>query len=286
MPIQGSLRAVAAASRLALGPLQAEVADLLRSLAAVQRTLDAMPANDGDSFRQVHTPQIGLSFTLSCCACSYRVPQLEFYCFLETRRHSLTWIAAIMTRLHGCAAIQAAISVAKTPCSCWHCFEANKCMQCQDGSVLGNKRLLNMQVMIAFHKRAEKKVASLEADLAAAVAAFGQLAAYVNGTAKASVSDPQAFFTVLITFARDLDIAHSEVTTAEQKVLDLALARLFFPMWLVSLPAKTGKVHLQKEYIILSPGTKYPSRALPCVCTFCCVECFVSVKVVCYWCSS
>lgn len=53
MPIKGSLSAVAAASRLALGPLQAEVADLRRSLAAIQRTLSALPQDDTDSFRQV-----------------------------------------------------------------------------------------------------------------------------------------------------------------------------------------------------------------------------------------
>ena len=53
MPIQGSLSAVAAASRLALGPLQADVADLRRSLAALQRTLSAMPQDSTDSFRQV-----------------------------------------------------------------------------------------------------------------------------------------------------------------------------------------------------------------------------------------
>ena len=53
MPIKGSLAAVAAASRLALGPLQAEVADLRRSLAAIQRTLSALPQDDTDSFRQV-----------------------------------------------------------------------------------------------------------------------------------------------------------------------------------------------------------------------------------------
>ncbi|CAL8464050.1 g3585 [Coccomyxa elongata] len=124
MPIQESLRKVAAASRLALGPLQAEVADLRRSLAALQRTLTAMPDQPGDTFKQV---------------------------------------------------------------------------------------------MSGFQASAAERVTRLEQELAAAVAAFGQLAAYVNGTAKASVSDPQAFFTVLITFARDLDIAHSEVVAADEK---------------------------------------------------------------------
>ncbi|BDA49172.1 probable disheveled-associated activator of morphogenesis 1 at N-terminal half [Coccomyxa sp. Obi] len=124
MPIQGSLRQVAAASRLALGPLQAEVADLRRSLAALQRTLTAMPDQPGDTFKQV---------------------------------------------------------------------------------------------MSGFQASAAERVTRLEQELAAAVAAFGQLAAYVNGTAKASVSDPQAFFTVLITFARDLDIAHSEIAAADEK---------------------------------------------------------------------
>ncbi len=72
--------------------------------------------------------------------------------------------------------------------------------------------------MSGFQASAAERVTRLEQELAAAVAAFGQLAAYVNGTAKASVSAPQAFFTVLITFARDLDIAHSEVVAADEKV--------------------------------------------------------------------
>lgn len=76
--------------------------------------------------------------------------------------------------------------------------------------------------MSGFQASAAERVARLEQELAAAVAAFGQLAAYVNGTAKASVSDPQAFFTVLITFARDLDIAHSEIVAADEKVRLLA----------------------------------------------------------------
>jgi hypothetical protein len=83
-----------------------------------------------------------------------------------------------------------------------------------------------MQVMSAFHARAGEQVASLEADLSAAVAAFGQLAAYVNGAANASVSDPQAFFTVLITFARDLDIAHKEIISAGKMVRDDSLHAL------------------------------------------------------------
>lgn len=56
MPIQESLRKVAAASRLALGPLQAEVADLRRSLTALQRILTAMPDQPGDTFKQVSQP--------------------------------------------------------------------------------------------------------------------------------------------------------------------------------------------------------------------------------------
>lgn len=53
MPVQGSLSAVAAASRLVLGPLQAEVADLRRSLNALRHTLDSMHVSNGDSFREV-----------------------------------------------------------------------------------------------------------------------------------------------------------------------------------------------------------------------------------------
>jgi len=55
MPVQGSLRAVAAASRLVLGPLQAEVADLRRSLNALRHTLDSMHVSNDDSFREVST---------------------------------------------------------------------------------------------------------------------------------------------------------------------------------------------------------------------------------------
>lgn len=94
--------------------------------------------------------------------------------------------------------------------------------RCRDSPHLGQTRVGVAQVMSAFHSSAEERVARLEAELAAAVAGFAQLAAYVNGSARSSVSDPQAFFTVLITFARDLDIAHAENTAADQRVRSAA----------------------------------------------------------------
>lgn len=76
----------------------------------------------------------------------------------------------------------------------------------------------NAQEMRAFHAEADLSVGSLKAALAAGQEQFGLLAAYVNGAAKTSVSDPQAFFAMLLTFARDLDNAHRDNLAADEQV--------------------------------------------------------------------
>ena len=72
--------------------------------------------------------------------------------------------------------------------------------------------------MRAFHAEAELSIEKLRLQLAAAQEQFAQLAAYVNGAAKTSVSEPQAFFAMLLTFARDLDSAHMDNLAADEQV--------------------------------------------------------------------
>jgi hypothetical protein len=64
MPIQGSLQSVAAASRLAIGPLAAEVCELRTSLDQLQRMLTSLPDHPQDSFKQVTM----LSSATSACS--------------------------------------------------------------------------------------------------------------------------------------------------------------------------------------------------------------------------
>ena len=72
--------------------------------------------------------------------------------------------------------------------------------------------------MKAFHAEADLSIAKLTQQLASAQELFAELAAYVNGAAKTSVSDPQAFFAMLLTFARDLDSAHRDTQAADEEV--------------------------------------------------------------------
>ncbi len=72
--------------------------------------------------------------------------------------------------------------------------------------------------MKAFHAEADLSIAKLRQQLASAQEHFAELAAYVNGAAKTSVSDPQAFFAMLLTFARDLDSAHRDNQAADEEV--------------------------------------------------------------------
>ena len=72
--------------------------------------------------------------------------------------------------------------------------------------------------MKAFHAEADLSIEKLKLQLASAQEQFAQLAAYVNGAAKTSVSDPQAFFAMLLTFARDLDSAHRDNLAADEQV--------------------------------------------------------------------
>jgi hypothetical protein len=72
--------------------------------------------------------------------------------------------------------------------------------------------------MTNFHEVADARLLRLENELVAAKSQFQELAAYVNGAAKSSVSDPQAFFSMLYTFAKDLDAAHADNTAADEKV--------------------------------------------------------------------
>ena len=65
---------------------------------------------------------------------------------------------------------------------------------------------------------AKLSIEKLQLDLASALEHFAQLAAYVNGAAKTSVSEPQAFFSMLLTFARDLDAAHRDNLAADEQV--------------------------------------------------------------------
>lgn len=75
-----------------------------------------------------------------------------------------------------------------------------------------------LQEMKAFHAEADLSIEKLRMQLASAQEQFAQLAAYVNGAAKTSVSDPQAFFAMLLTFARDLDSAHRDNLAADEQV--------------------------------------------------------------------
>lgn len=77
---------------------------------------------------------------------------------------------------------------------------------------------LHAQEMKAFHAEADLSIEKLKLQLASAQEQFAQLAAYVNGAAKTSVSDPQAFFAMLLTFARDLDSAHRDNVAADEQV--------------------------------------------------------------------
>jgi len=77
---------------------------------------------------------------------------------------------------------------------------------------------LHAQEMKAFHAEADLSIEKLKLQLAQAQEQFAQLAAYVNGAAKTSVSDPQAFFAMLLTFARDLDTAHRDNGAADEQV--------------------------------------------------------------------
>ena len=72
--------------------------------------------------------------------------------------------------------------------------------------------------MKAFHAEADLSIEKLRLQLASAQEQFAHLAAYVNGAAKTSVSDPQAFFAMLLTFARDLDSAHRDNLAADEQV--------------------------------------------------------------------
>ena len=78
--------------------------------------------------------------------------------------------------------------------------------------------------MRAFHAEADLSIEKLKLQLASAQEQFAQLAAYVNGAAKTSVSDPQAFFAMLLTFARDLDSAHRDNLAADEQVSALPVA--------------------------------------------------------------
>ena len=78
-----------------------------------------------------------------------------------------------------------------------------------------------LQEMKAFHAEADLSIAKLRQQLASAQEHFAELAAYVNGAAKTSVSDPQAFFAMLLTFARDLDSAHRDNLAADEEVRTL-----------------------------------------------------------------
>ena len=75
--------------------------------------------------------------------------------------------------------------------------------------------------MKAFHAEADLSIAKLTQQLNSAQEHFAELAAYVNGTAKTSVSDPQAFYAMLLTFARDLDNAHRDNLAADDEVCSL-----------------------------------------------------------------
>ena len=83
---------------------------------------------------------------------------------------------------------------------------------------------MHAQEMRAFHAEADLSIEKLQLQLASAQEQFAQLAAYVNGAAKTSVSDPQAFFTMLLTFARDLDSAHRDNLAADEQVSALSVA--------------------------------------------------------------
>ncbi len=80
------------------------------------------------------------------------------------------------------------------------------------------ERVHLVQEMRVFHAEAKLCIEKLQLDLASALEQFAQLAAYVNGAAKTSVSDPQAFFSMLLTFARDLDAAHRDNLAADEQV--------------------------------------------------------------------
>lgn len=79
-------------------------------------------------------------------------------------------------------------------------------------------KVICVQEMRAFHAEAQLSIDKLQLDLASALEQFAQLAAYVNGAAKTSVSDPQAFYSMLLTFARDLDAAHRDNLAADEQV--------------------------------------------------------------------
>lgn len=73
--------------------------------------------------------------------------------------------------------------------------------------------------MTSFHEVADARLLRLENELEVANGQFEQLATYVNGAAKSSVTDPQAFFTMLSTFAKDLDTAHADNLAADEKAI-------------------------------------------------------------------
>ena len=75
-----------------------------------------------------------------------------------------------------------------------------------------------LQEMKAFHAEADLSIVKLRQQLASAQEQFAELAAYVNGAAKTSVVDAQAFFAMLLTFARDLDSAHRDNLAADEEV--------------------------------------------------------------------
>lgn len=62
----------------------------------------------------------------------------------------------------------------------------------------------------AFLVSAGSEIDRLESSLKSSAEAFKQLAAYINGAANAKMPDPQSFFTLLSSFAIDLDLAHDE----------------------------------------------------------------------------
>jgi hypothetical protein len=67
-----------------------------------------------------------------------------------------------------------------------------------------------LQAAQTFLVSAGSEVDRLQSSLKSSAESFKQLAAYINGAANAKMPDPQSFFTLLSSFANDLDVAHDD----------------------------------------------------------------------------
>lgn len=146
--------------------------------------------------------------------------------------HTLAALAVII--LHGVGTVK--LECAAAPCLCAEVYLVQPRCVCglskmcwnkftQDFFVVGNfaylacfLRLPSAQATQQFLETAGSEVERLDTSLKSSAEAFKQLAAYINGAANAKMPDPQSFFTLLSSFASDLDTAHDENLQVDAQV--------------------------------------------------------------------